>query len=468
MRGKARICVATVAFGMGIDKADVAGVMHLYLPASPENYLQEIGRAGRDGRPALAVALVLGDEVIVRHSLAHSNMLSRSQIWALLQLLRNQVLGAVGSISDNFGVDIDVANVTASLNIALPVESTVMATDCKIETIETLISLLEAFDLDHPLLKIQGTMTDQATITLKRRSLEKLSKVEKIAECIKKCGMCLDSPEGTRNQENEVCRDLTHDPRTKENAFLAYSFGSHSFSITRCASLLGESAEPRHVFAALRRLQTAGELELALDASPTGRALHIKVDPAGVRCLAGSDSSLEEVADDLSRQFSANVAAAAKKALDAKDILHQVASVDQSEPLEGGTSVSLRLFQELVEKYFDGNDVKDTANSEDELPRGVQASMRKELAVDASSLLRDMKSFPNFQPTFAPVNLDLRHPETRDYTALTLAKFMHSIDTPRAPYAAFSRHPAYGKWRDVRFPSLLNAVEVSLDPSLAD
>jgi hypothetical protein len=60
-----------------------------------------------------------------------------------------------------------------------------MATDCKIETIETLISLLEAFDLDHPLLKVQGTMTDQATITLKRRLLEKLSKVEKIAGCIK-------------------------------------------------------------------------------------------------------------------------------------------------------------------------------------------------------------------------------------------------------------------------------------------
>ena len=50
MRGKARICVATVAFGLGINKADVVGVVHLYLSASPEHYLQEIGRAGRDGK----------------------------------------------------------------------------------------------------------------------------------------------------------------------------------------------------------------------------------------------------------------------------------------------------------------------------------------------------------------------------------------------------------------------------------
>jgi ATP-dependent DNA helicase Q4 len=465
MRGKARICVATVAFGMGIDKADVVGVVHMYLPGSPESYIQEIGRAGRDGRPAMAVALILSDEVIVRHSLSHSNMLSRSQIRALLQLLRNQMLGAVRAISDNEGVDLDITNITISLNIALPLESTVMATDCKTETIETLLSLLEAVDLDRPLLKIEGTMTDQATITLKRRSLEKLSKVEKIAGCIQKCGTCLDSPEGLRKEERDVHRDVAHDPRTKENEFLAYSFGSYCFSITRCASLLGESAEPRHVFAALRRLQTAGELELALDASPTGRALHIQVEPAGVRYLAGPDSSLEEVAADLSRRYSLNVAAAAKKALDAKHILHRVASVDQSEPSEGNLSASLCLFQELVKEYFDGNEMNGTESAEDELPRGVQASMRKEVAVDASSLLRD---FPNFLQSVDPVNVDLRRPEARDYTALTLAKFMHSIDTPRAPYAAFSRHPSYGKWRDVRFASLLNALEEMLNSSPVD
>lgn len=51
------VLVATVAFGMGVDRGDVGLVMHLHLPPSPEGYLQESGRAGRDGQPAECVLL---------------------------------------------------------------------------------------------------------------------------------------------------------------------------------------------------------------------------------------------------------------------------------------------------------------------------------------------------------------------------------------------------------------------------
>ena len=98
MGGAIDIVVATIAFGMGVDKSDIRAVFHYNLPKSLEGYTQEIGRAGRDGQAAICELLACAEDQTVLENFIYSDIPSERAVRNLLE--------RVLRLGENFDVSI--------------------------------------------------------------------------------------------------------------------------------------------------------------------------------------------------------------------------------------------------------------------------------------------------------------------------------------------------------------------------
>lgn len=446
MRGKARICVATIAFGLGVNKIDVEGVIHLYLSNSPEHYLQEIGRAGRDGRQAKAIALVLYDEVLVRHSLAHSDLVAKTQVEHLIAFLARTCKANLSSQSSE----------RTWMNLAVPFKIAGAYCDCKPETVETLVSLLEQRLGEKPLVHVEGSFPYRGYIAPKRKSLVQLSSKEAICKAIIACGTCVEAPAGEKTDyENRGPGAL---PRSN---IASHSFGCYAFSVAQCANLLGPTTEPRHVFAALRRLQSNGEIEFVMDTTEEGRALIVRIAPEGIATLSSEDKGIVGcLVDEIFTRFTSTVLSSTDKVLDMHFIATEVSerSSLHKDKAEGtDKSGSLALFQQLISEYFSAEgEGKSLAIKSDRLPKFHDCSSSKELINDCRSVLAQLVELQAASEVCDRISVD--GSRTCDYTALAVTKFLHGIPSYNTPLPLVRNHPLFGRMQAACFTTLHQSV----------
>jgi len=113
--GKIRVMVATNAFGMGIDKADVRFVIHLELPDSIESYFQEAGRGGRDEKKAVAVLLYNNSDKVKAEQRTERNFPEIKEIKDIYQALCNYFQIPYGG-GKNLSYDFIIADFAKNYN----------------------------------------------------------------------------------------------------------------------------------------------------------------------------------------------------------------------------------------------------------------------------------------------------------------------------------------------------------------
>ncbi|KAL6081270.1 hypothetical protein STEG23_037551 [Scotinomys teguina] len=155
MQGHLRVVVATVAFGMGLDRPDVRAVLHLGLPPSFESYVQAIGRAGRDGKPAHCHLFLQpqGEDLWELRRHAHADGTDFLAVKKLVQRvfppctcnprpMSKSLLEETKEHNDQQTYPV-LGQACLGHKRALPFQSTVQALDMTEEAIETLLCYLE-------------------------------------------------------------------------------------------------------------------------------------------------------------------------------------------------------------------------------------------------------------------------------------------------------------------------------------
>ena len=314
------------------------------------------------------------------------------------------------------------------------------------------------------LVSVEGVSYDNVVIAPKRQRLSKLVEREDTVRAIQQCAVCLEPPAGEASCTTSGTQD---EHLRRDKRMVGSSFGSYSFSVTDCSNCLGIGAEPRHIFAALRRLEASGEIDMVLDNTSKGRTLNLKLTPAGMRFFRLEDEeSLASLAADTLATFSSTVLAGTAKVLDLNSILHEVSSASQDkERLNNkmAKSPGLIRFQELIARYFEAEGRGESlAPSQSECSVFDHVPSKHALYRDAQSALNYLKQIE--QSLEGPKMVVLGETGCSDYTALAVTKFLHGIASATERLDTLRQNPLFGCMQGTQFEKLREAIFKLLAP----
>src|SRR5690606_14418157 len=160
-----QVIVATIAFGMGIDKPDVRFVIHYNIPKSIENYYQETGRAGRDGLEGRCILYYSHKDVSKLEHFMKDKSLSEREVGA--QLISETVSYAESGVCRRktllyyFGEEYDDGKSCGHCDNCLSPKEKVEAKDEAVTVLKTIKALGEQFTIDYVISIITGKLTPQ-------------------------------------------------------------------------------------------------------------------------------------------------------------------------------------------------------------------------------------------------------------------------------------------------------------------